>query len=133
MDQTKRTFPDVSPDLLGEFWKNATNEEVDNMTYQDMADLLEKRILPIDRELIKNPNSWAPRPHTLKMYETLLILLKKELKERIDMNPESKLVDLMTNYINQTDVRTFMELVLKAIESSDEYVNKSKKDESHDN
>jgi len=43
------------------------------------------------------------------------------------MNPESKLLDMMTNYINQTDIKTFMELVLKAIESSDESLKNSKK------
>ena len=57
-------------------WIYATQEEIENMTYQDMIDLLEDEI-----ECGKRGGDFSPRAHRVHLDEVCVHLLKKEIAE----------------------------------------------------
>ena len=56
-------------------WLHATDEMIDNMTYQDMIEILEDHIKCGERG-----GEYSPRKHTVKMYKTCVALLQEKIK-----------------------------------------------------
>ncbi len=95
-------------------WKHATQQEIDNMTFEEAVEIVQKQI-DVGEKKVGDGGMWCARAHTTHAYQ--MILDDAKAKTTRDMMIHSLLLDISKNckeiYYLRQSLRTILNIIIR--------------------